>query len=156
MSEPEPPAPPPKAKPNILLIVLPVLNLAGTGFVAFKALKPPVAVAAPHVEEPKAPPAPVTAALDPFVINLNEPGSSRYLKTSFELEVESDKVAEQLTREKRAVRDELLRYLSGLTVADTLGEKSKTKIQEQALARLEKLLGAGKVRRIFFTDFVVQ
>ena len=101
-------------------------------------------------------PGPVVA-LDPFVLNLNDEGpQSRYLKATFEIELDNEKAKVEFEKGKRAVRDELLRYLSGLTAAQTLGESNKEKIQQAILARVEKQLGPGRARRVFISDFVVQ
>jgi flagellar basal body-associated protein FliL len=54
------------------------------------------------------------------------------------------------------VRDEVLRYLSSLSVADTQGEAGKSKIQKEVVTRIDKELGGGRVRRLFFVDFMVQ
>ncbi len=143
--------------PKVILALL-VLNLGGTGFVAFKTLNPPVAHAASaEPEKPHAPkPGPVVA-MDPFVVNLNEEGSSRFLKAAFELEVADSETVKAIDTQKRAIRDEVLRYLSGLTVAETLGESNKSKIQETLVARIDKQLGgAGKVRKMYFSEFMVQ
>jgi flagellar protein FliL len=146
-----------KAPVSPVILGLLVLNLGGTGFVAFKTLQPQVAHAAaakPAHEEAK--PGPVIT-LDPFVVNLNEEGSSRFLKVSLELEVTDAKAAKELETQKRAVRDEVLRYLSGLTVADTLGETNKAKIQAGLIARIDKPLGGkGSVRHMYFSEFMVQ
>jgi flagellar basal body-associated protein FliL len=65
--------------------------------------------------------------------------------------------AEDLKRMKRAVRDDLLRYLSSLNVADTQGEEAKTKMETAMMARIDKQLGGKeKVHRLFFNDFMVQ
>jgi flagellar basal body-associated protein FliL len=142
-----------------LVIGLLVLNLGGTGFVAYKTLEPQVAHAA-GAEKDAAPakpkPGPVVS-LDPFVVNLNEEGSSRFLKASFELEVADGAAAKTMEQQKRAIRDEVLRYLSGLTVAETLGESNKAKIQEGLIARIDKQLGGGgRVRHMYFSEFMVQ
>jgi flagellar FliL protein len=143
-----------------LLPVLMVLNLGGTGFVAFKVLTARPASAAAHVQaEAPAPGAAITGpvvAMEPFVVNLNEAGSSRFLKTSFDMEMTSSGAVGELNKAKRLVRDEVLRYLSGLNVEQTLGEESKNKIRDEVQARADKLLGGGRIRRIFFTEFVVQ
>lgn len=167
MSEPaaEEPTPsadaaPKKAGGAKAALAVGAINLVATGFLVFRSL---TASAGPvHAEPPEAPPPDVAVIagpvvpLDPFVVNLADQGVSRYLRATFELEVRDDKALEQLDKAKKVVRDELLRYLSGLTVADTLGEQGKTAIQEAILARLTKLLGEGRVRRLFFTEFVVQ
>jgi flagellar FliL protein len=144
-----------------ILPVLMVLNLGGTGFVAWKTLTTHPASAAAHAApgEPPPPGAAITGpvvAMEAFVVNLNEPGSSRFLKTSFDLEMTSSGAVGELSKAKRLVRDEVLRYLSGLTVDQTLGEDNKAKIRDEVQARADKLLGGGRVRRVFFTEFVVQ
>jgi len=146
------------AKPNKAALGLMVLNLAGTGFVVFKLMTahPAEAVAAAHI------PAPTTSevvgpihALDPFVVNLDEPGTSRYLKCTIQLEL-MPRTEEVLVKSKELVRDAVLSYLSGLHVKDTLGAEAKDKIRQELLARITKLLGPDKVRRMFFQDFMVQ
>lgn len=137
-----------------------VLNLAATGFVAFKMLTAHPAEAAPsaHHKAEGAESTEVTGpvvALDPFVVNLDEPGTSRYLKVTFELEVPA-KGEEVINKSKQLIRDTILGYLSGLHVKDTLGAEAKDKIRTDLMAKLTKLLGAEKIKRMFFVDFVVQ
>ena len=96
------------------------------------------------------------ATLEPFVVNLNEEGSTRFLKATFEVELTSNHAVDEIANNKRVVRDEVLRYLSGLAVGDTLGEAGKNKIRDEVTFRIDKALGGGRVRRTFFTDFVVQ
>jgi len=165
MSDEEPPptdaapaAGPPAAKPNKAMLGLLVLNLAGTGLVAFKLLTAHPAeagvahaAAPPHVVETRGP----IVALDPFVVNLDEPGTSRYLKATLQLEL-APKAEDELAKAKELVRDAVLSYLSGLHLKDTLGAEAKEKIRKDLLERLSKLLGPDKVRRLFFQDFVVQ
>jgi flagellar FliL protein len=148
------------AKPSKAVLGLLLLNLGATGFVVFKLLTAPAAeAAAPHAAVAAGPPsAEVTGpvvALDPFVVNLDEPGTSRYLKVTLELELMPE--GEQaLTRSKQLVRDTILSHLSGLHVKDTLGAEAKDKIRQDLMAKVSKLLGPEKVRRMFFQDFVVQ
>ncbi len=164
MSDAKPAEAPPAAKkaggggPMPLIgVVLTVLNLGATGFVATKVLKLGHMSAGPTAQaEPSPPPNLPSAAFEPFVVNLNEPGSNRYLKTSFEVELGNEKAVETINHEKKALRDDILRYLSGLTVAETMGEAGKDKIQEQIIARVDKAVGAGGVRHLYFTDFVIQ
>jgi flagellar FliL protein len=153
------PLKPKKSRTGLGLLALGLVNLGGTAFLAFRVLTAAPAAAAAAHDEPVEAAAVVEGpviALDPFVVNLKDEGMSRYLKTSFELELADRKAADQLGRARRVVRDELLRYLSGLAVADTLGEEGKQRIQDAVVARLGNVLGDGKVRRVFFTDFVVQ
>lgn len=164
MSE-EAAAPPPEAKDkpakaggSKAMLGLLVVNLAVTGFVAFKVLTAHPAEAATSKHKEEAPTAEVTGpvvALDPFVVNLDEPGTSRYLKITLELEL-MPHGEEVINKSKQLIRDTILSHLSGLHVKDTLGAEAKDKIRTDLMAKLGKLLGAEKVRRMFFVDFVVQ
>lgn len=151
-------APPTSSKAPLVAILISVVNLAVSGFVATKVVHAAKAEShdAQHVK-PVAPPVNhPTVLFDPFVVNLNEPGSNRYLKASFEVELENDRAVEELNLRKRVVRDEVLRYLSSLQVANTQGEAGKSHIGEEVIARISKVIGTGKARHVYFADFVVQ
>jgi flagellar basal body-associated protein FliL len=151
--------PPKPAKPGVPVPVLAllVLNLGATGFVATKVMHPPpihIAKEKPEAHSDK--PGPVYT-MDPFVVNLNESTSSRFLKAGFEVECVDESTVKALDTQKRAVRDEVLRYLSGLSVADTLGEENKEKIGETLVARIDKAIGGhNMVKKMYFTEFMVQ
>jgi flagellar FliL protein len=160
--EPPPtkPADPPPAKSSKAMLGLLVLNLGATGFVVFKLLtaQPAEAAVPAHPAAPKETTAEITGpivGLEPFVVNLDEPGTSRYLKLTLQIEV-APKAEEVLAKSKELVRDTVLSYLSGLHLKDTLGAEAKDKIRKDLLVRLGKLLGPDKLRRMFFQDFVVQ
>lgn len=156
---PEKPAEPPAAKSSKAVLGLLVVNLGVTGFVAFKLLTAHPAEAAPapaHAEAASS--SEVTGpvvALDPFVVNLDEPGQARYLKVTLQVEV-APKTEEALAKSKELIRDTVLSYFSGLHVKDTLGAEAKDKIRTDLLAKITKLIGPDKVRRLFFQDFMVQ
>lgn len=159
------PAKPPGPKtPKVVLLLL-LINLGGTGFNAFQGMQQAQAQAqAAHApvkgehaaeEAKKDEPGPVLP-IDPFIVNLNEKDASRYLKATFEIEVADGEVAKVLEKQKRPVRDDILRYLSSLTVSDTQGEEGKAKIQQEVVKRLDAKLGPGKVKHLFFVEFMVQ
>ena len=138
-----------------------VLNLGASGFAVFKLLTAhPAQAAAPpvahHVVEVSSTEitGPVVE-LPAFVVNLDEPGTSRYLKITLQLELFPG-ADHALEKSKQLLRDTILSHLSGLHIKDTLGAEAKEKIRTDLVARLGKLLGPEKVRRMFFQDFVVQ
>ncbi len=154
----KPPAASAKAGTSKVLVALVALNLGGTGFATFKLMTASTAEAAPH-REPEPPINEIAGpviAFEPFVVNLDEPGTSRYLKATIQVEATTKEVEEGLEKNKQLVRDAVLSYLSSLHVKDTLGMEAKEKIRTALMAKLESLLGPGKVRRMFFQEFVVQ
>lgn len=151
---------PPSAKPSPIILGLTVLNLGASGFAAFK-LATAHAAHAPAEQHEAAPPpgneieGPLKA-FDPFVVNLNEPGTARYLKVVIEFEMADAKAAHAADKSKQVIRDEILRYLSSLNLAATLGGEAKDKIRDDLKERVDSVLGEGRVRRMFFQEFVVQ
>ncbi|MEJ7601896.1 MAG: flagellar basal body-associated FliL family protein [Kofleriaceae bacterium] len=142
------------------MVLLLVMNLGASGFTTFKvATAHPAQAATPH-EKPPAPPAnEVTGKvvpLDPFVVNLDEPGQSRYLKLTLQFELSEESAEAALNKSKQLIRDAFLSHLSGLKLVDTLGVPAKDKLRADLMAKLVEILGPNKVRRMFFQEFVVQ
>lgn len=160
--EPEAPAGPPAPKPPMVVVALLAVNLLLTAaglFMAVKKGQPAHAAAGGHAAAAGPPLREVTGpliTLDPFVVNLNEPGSSRYLKVQVRVEVTNSAAAKLFEKSKTLIRDQLLRYLSGLTVADTQGPENKDKIRDEMVARVAEVIGEDRVRRTIFAEFVVQ
>ena len=159
MSDAPPKPETPKTKPSKLVLALLVLNLGATGFVTFK-----IITTTPHAAAAATPPAPALPgsevgpvhSLDPFVVNLDETGQSRYLKVTMQLELTSKDVVSKITKSQQVIRDAILSHLSGLKLADTLGVAAKDKLRGEVMGKLEAILGPGKIRRLFFQEFVVQ
>ncbi|MFO0727621.1 MAG: flagellar basal body-associated FliL family protein [Myxococcota bacterium] len=141
-------------------VLVGLVNIGATGFVAMRVMAPvKVEIEEKHQEDEHAAPGEgpgPTVSFDSFVVNLNEPGSNRYLKTTFDVEVVDQKIVEKANSNKALIRDEILRYLSGLSIADTMGEENKEKILEELRARMEKFVGQRKVERVLLSEFVVQ
>jgi flagellar basal body-associated protein FliL len=157
----------------VIAIVLGVLNTAALGYGIysvqkfFKSMDEKQAVAEKDTEdeeetedgeevEEEVPAGPILA-IDPFVANLNEPGTSRYLRTTFELEMVDQAAIDAFNKNKSKTRNKVLTYLASLSVAETRGEKNLEKIRRDVIQRInEELGGEEKVLNLFFKDFVVQ
>lgn len=151
---------PPAPKPPKIILGLLGINLALSGLVAFKTMtaKPAHAEAAKEAA-PVATSRELTGALvamEPFVVNLDEEGSPRYLKVGLQAEVRNDEDVKVLEKNKTIIHDDVLGYLSGLKVSETLGAANKDHIRSELVERMGKVVGEDRVRRIVFTEFVVQ
>ena len=146
------------SKLGLVALLIGVLNLGGIGFVGFKIMTmPPPTVVTQQAEPPPAAKVPgPLAQLDPFVVNLDEPGTPRYLKTTVSLELTTEEAKTQVDAGKHQVRDSFLRYLSSLRVEDTRGEEGKTQIRNELLKRAQEKLDDIRVKNLFFGEFVVQ
>ena len=150
----------PKGGTSPIVMALLVLNLGASGFGVFKLMTAPPAAAAtmpaPHEEKPAKEITGPVIALEPFVVNLDEPGNARYLKMTVQLELVNEHDGEVIEKSKQVIRDEVLSYLSGLHVKDTLGATAKDTIREELMKRMQAVVGEHKIRRMFFQEFMVQ
>lgn len=139
----------------LVLVVLAVLG--GGGFFAYQTLLP----APSATEEPKPPPEPKVAMgpvypMDPFLVNLADPGRPRFLKVVLQLELDGDGVAAELDALKPKVRDALLTLLSSKASADLTTVADKERLRNEIIHRLNAFLSSGRVVEVYFIEFVVQ
>ncbi len=150
----------PSGKSSKIIPILLVLNLGASGFSTFKlATATAAAPAAEHGESSGPTTSEITGpvvALEPFVVNLDEPGQSRYVKVTLQVELVAKDDEHVLEKSKLAVRDMILSHLSGLKLADTLGTAAKDKLRTDLMTKLIPIIGEHHVRRMFFQEFVVQ
>lgn len=93
--------------------------------------------------------------LPPITVNLAEPGGRRYLKLGMEVEVNAD-VSAQLKAQSSRIRDAIIMLLAGKTYGEVASPDGKIILKAEIAARLNQILGAQRVVRVYFTDFVVQ
>lgn len=94
--------------------------------------------------------------LDTFIVNLKEESGKRYLKVTLELELSDKKVEEETRKRMPLIRDNILVLLSSKSFEDVNTVKGKYRLKDEIVARLGSLLGNGKIKQAYFTEFVVQ
>ncbi|MDD9933852.1 MAG: flagellar basal body-associated FliL family protein [Myxococcales bacterium] len=146
-----------------LIVVLAAVNLLAIGGVAYFMLSGQSQAAAegasesePAADTPPKPRFGPLIELPAIVANLKDPDAGRYVKVRLHLEVEDESKVEPVNALLVPIRSEALFYFSGITVEDTLGEENKERITEELFARVQEVCGEGLVRRLFFSEFVVQ
>lgn len=103
-------------------------------------------------------------ALDPLLVNLADPDGSTYARLSITLEVEGSATAEGSKKsgdkggddEVAAVRDTALTVLGQQTANDLLAAHGKEDLKAELLKAFNQNNPGIKVRKILFTDFLVQ
>lgn len=110
--------------------------------------------APPPVPGSKGVPRPVP--LPELTVNLADPSGTRYLKIGMEVELTSPEVAQELQAQNARVRDAIILLLSSKTVAQLATPEGKVLLKNEVAARLNQILGAPRIVRIFFTNFVFQ
>ena len=100
----------------------------------------------------------IVCPLNSFVVNLQDKTGvgKRYLKLTMELEVgrEEDKLL--IGNHNAQLRDTILLLLSSQSLKEINTMEGKLEFKHAILLRMNQILGNKTVRRIYFTEFVVQ
>lgn len=176
----EAPVAPPRKKGGVLKLLIVLLLTAGAAgggaFYAARHLMPTAAPAGEQGEEGESVPEdgaddqapadgkPVSGgeyfSLDPsFVVNLNDPTSSRFLQLQAEVMARKPAALDVVRANLPAIRNRLLLLFSSQKYEDLLPREGKEKLQQQALEEINKVLaerGKARVDAVVFTSFVMQ
>ena len=93
--------------------------------------------------------------LPPITVNISDPSGRRYLKLGMEVEVNAD-VSAALQANSPRIRDAIIMLLAGKTFNDISSPDGKVLLKAEVAARLNQILGAQRVIRVYFTEFVVE
>jgi flagellar basal body-associated protein FliL len=101
--------------------------------------------------------------LDPVVVNLNDPGVTRYVRISLTLEVSSTMSEEEgrpfLDQKKPLMKHWLTLFLSNQTIEDARGERNLMRMQSQISDTLNNGLFPGskpRIKSVLFKEFAIQ
>ena len=97
-----------------------------------------------------------TYSLDTFIVNLAGNKGRRYLKVSMELEMDGDKIGEEIKKRLPQFRDAILVLLSSKSFDQISNIQGKNILRDEIITRLNGFLTSGKIKEVFFTEFVVQ
>lgn len=158
-----------KSKIGLILVVfILLLVLAGGGGAAyFMFLKPKAADAAGSSNETTQTerPAPAAASaeigalypFEPFVVNLADPGGSRYLRVALQLELSAVKgLKEEIDRRQPQIRDAIITILSSKKYEEINSAQGKMIMKQQIMRSINSLLNTGQIANVYMTDFVIQ
>jgi len=101
--------------------------------------------------------------LDPVVVNLNDPGVTRYVRISLTLEISNVMDEKEgrpfLDQKKPLMKHWLTLFLSNQTIEDARGEKNLTRMQTQISDTLNNGLFPGakpRIKSVLFKEFAIQ
>ncbi len=95
-------------------------------------------------------------SLESFIVNLSDEGGKRYLRVTMGLEVSDPKASDELTKRLPQVRDRILTILPTRKVADLQTADGKDLLRSEIAAKLNELFAKEIVKKIYFTEFVIQ
>jgi flagellar FliL protein len=142
---------------KILLLLLLFFVLAGGGglaYIVFVDDAPPPAPGAKKAKPTEAPKA--LMPLEPFLVNLADKETRRYLKLKLELEVDSEKSIKELEKSLPRLRDALILLFSSKNYAEIASAEGKQQLKAEVLKRLAPLPGGNKISGAYFTEFIAQ
>ncbi len=161
----------PKSKKLLLIIIVLLVVLAGGGAAAFLLLKgghdeeagDEPATEAKAKPKKKAPAGPPTfMPLEAVVVNLADPGSTRYAQVGITLQVEDAKVAEEVKKFMPAIRNGVLMQISRRTADQLLSAEGKEQLSQDILdlvrttTGMEEYRGYSPVEAVLFSSLIVQ
>ena len=113
-----------------------------------------------YVSEANLEPIPV----GPVIVNLADPGGDRYLKVKFILleakkgvkTAEKEKSSTGISLESAIIKDVIINTISAKTSDDLLSVSGKEELKSELISAINRALHRNLVRKIFFTEFIVQ
>ncbi len=94
--------------------------------------------------------------IESFVINIIDDKDSRYLKAAITLEMDSPQAVAEVKERMPQVRDAILLLVGNKTYNEVRDLQGKLQLRIELMNKISEIVRGGKVRRIYFTDFVVQ
>ena len=95
-------------------------------------------------------------SLDTFIVNLLGDRGKSYLKVKVDLELDGEKLSEEITRRLPQFRDSILTLLSNKSHDDVKTLEGKYQLRSEIISMLNQYLDTGKITNVYFTDFIVQ
>ena len=91
-----------------------------------------------------------------FTVNLNDAGGKSYLKLVMSIDADTPELADEINKKMPQLRDTILLLLSSLSRDDIIPMDGKLRLRNQMLNRINTQLTSGKIKNIYFSEFVVQ
>lgn len=114
----------------------------------------------PKKKDPAA--APTFMPLDAVVVNLADPGTTRYAQVGLTLQLEDAKTADEVKKYMPAIRNGILMLISRRTADELLSAEGKAKLAEEILEMVQKTTdmepykGYSPVEAVLFSSIIVQ
>ncbi len=95
-----------------------------------------------------------TIPMETFLVNLAGARGSKILKVNMELEVEGEKVSEEIEKRKPQIRDIIIILLSSKTYGQLQATEGKEFLRDEIRDTVNSFLTKGKIKKVLFTEFI--
>ena len=147
---------------RMLMIILDPLLVSGAGvFYLYTTMTPEDVAVSSTIEALNLPSSQqITGEIIPletFIVNLADPGTSKFLKVTLVLEVSgSRKVAAEVSSNTPKIRDIIITVLSSRTYDEIRTERGQTIFKNDIRTRINAFLQEGSVINIYKSEFIAQ
>ncbi len=94
--------------------------------------------------------------INTFIVNILDDDENRYLKAAITIEVDVPAAADEINSRLPQIQDAILLLIGNKTFSELRDMQGKMQLRAELINRLNEILSKGQVKRIYFTDFVVQ
>jgi flagellar FliL protein len=94
--------------------------------------------------------------IDEFIVNIISEEGNHYVKASLTIELDKVEVVEETHSRMPQIRDSILLLVGNKTFEELHDLQGKKQLKAELVSKINSFLQAGKVKAIYFTDFVVQ
>ena len=110
-----------------------------------------------HIESRRAmdKPGPIVA-LEPFVVNLDEPRGAHYLRATLKIEIDREESRPHVDEHVVMIRDQFLTILSSKKMAELRTQEDKQALRAELLDCAQDTVSRRAVRAVYFTEFLTQ
>ena len=152
----------------LMMIVLALVSSAGGGFISFILISKSLGAQAKAGEKAEKPEAEKVAELlekgavlplEPFVVNLADTDSARYLRIKISLMVDDKSRIKEVTENQALqlkLRDVILESLTTKRSQDLINSEGKNKLRHEIQDKVALYFREPKLVDVMFTEFVIQ
>jgi len=82
--------------------------------------------------------------------------AAKFLKTKISVRTSSEDVSEELQERNVVIRDAVIKVMSSNRFDQIATPQGKMKLKEKIIDDINKLIKEGKIKEVYFTEFIVQ
>jgi flagellar protein FliL len=145
-----------KGKMMLIIIIAAVVIVVAGGAAGYFFFAGGHAAKAEAKTETESTGTPSIYSLEPFIVNIYDGQDLRYLRVRVELEVANEEAKTEMEGRKAQLRDAILVLLTTKTMLDIRDQQGKNQLRQEIFTVANNILPPGKLKKVYFTDFVVQ
>ncbi len=91
-----------------------------------------------------------------FIVNIISEDESHYVKAALTIELNKDEAVDEVNKRMPQIRDAILLLVGNKTYEELHDLQGKKQLKAELVSKINSFLQQGKIKAIYFTDFVVQ